>query len=97
MPRTDNPVLPDEQLIAPISEAIASLGAQTLRDKVLSHYHARLAEIEEVAKNLSPSELAAKRFRKLSKEQLLILASTFVANLIELNRQGADTTMNLWG
>ncbi|WP_013334775.1 protelomerase family protein [Gloeothece verrucosa] len=91
MPRSNQPKLPDATQIEQINQTIKQLGTQTVRDKVVAAYNQRLDEIESASHQLTPDDRARKRFRKLSNDELLMLALTFVANLIEMNKGGTDT------
>ncbi len=88
MPRTKSPKLPDPELISKLSAQIKQLGWAYVRSAIASQYQQRLDKI--AAKNLTPDELKAARFKKLSQDEKIALALCFLDRLIELHQKGQD-------
>ena len=92
MPRTAKPInLPEQSLLDQITTDIEQQGWETVRDEIAQVYRQRLAKIKLESHNLTESELKKRRFKKLSRSELVTLALAFLYHLIELNQQGQDT------
>ncbi len=92
MPRTAKPInLPEQSLLDQITADIEQQGWKTVRDEIAQVYQQRLAKIKLEAHNLTESQLKKRRFKKLSRSELVTLALAFLYHLIELNQLGQDT------
>ncbi len=92
MPRTAKPInLPEQSLLDQITADIDQQGWKTVRDEIAQVYQQRLAKIQLESHNLTESELKKRRFKKLSRSELVTLALAFLYHLIELNQLGQDT------
>lgn len=60
-----------------------------VRERILDLYQQRLDKIQSSA--LSREEISKKRFKKLSKNELITLALCFLNRIIELQQKGSDT------
>jgi hypothetical protein len=89
MPRTDKPTLPEPKLIATLQSNIALLGWSTIRSQIVGQYEQRLQKNQQ--SGLTSDEVSKKRFKKLSRNELISLALCFLASLIELQQQKQDT------
>ena len=89
MPRTATPTLPKSSLIENFQAEIDNIGWQNVKERILDLYQQRLDKIQSSA--LSPEEISKKRFKKLSKNELITLALCFLNRIIELQQKGSDT------
>ena len=89
MPRTSKPILPEAELIENSQAEIDRLGWQTVRNQIIHSYEERIDKIRQTG--LSADEISQKRFKKLSRHELITLALCFLTCIVQLHQQGLDT------